>query len=202
MTTIVCADLKEWAKTLRKDLKGREKRCSRAQRKTASRIVPYMRQNTIPKAFGELGDSIHIERTATGAMVVVDAPHASAVENGSRPHVVPIEALLKWVKLRGMQGLRSPSSLKGTTTRGHAQNIARQIKDHERTNGSVDTDVPLQIAYAIQHAIAMKGTRPHHYMLKTQPKIMEYLDYYLAEAMEPQDLFFDPDAGFTGDENG
>ena len=50
-----------------------------------------------PKDMGILKQSVHVERLADGgAEVVVDAPHAGAIENGTRPHTPPLAPLLAW----------------------------------------------------------------------------------------------------------
>lgn len=50
-----------------------------------------------PKASGALRDSVEIE----GNEVVVNAPHAVAVEVGQRPHVAPLAPLIKWAETIG-----------------------------------------------------------------------------------------------------
>ena len=162
---------------LRKDTARLKGKVEKAIKYAARESVKGVRART-PKAFGELRDSIHTE-TGQGAVVaklVVSAPHASAVEEGSRPHVVPIDELVAWVKLRGMQGLtrgarmrssnpraRKFDAMHGPTTRSMARLVAGEIKAQER-GGAVDIDVPMAIARAIQAKIAKVGTRPHHYV--------------------------------------
>lgn len=51
-----------------------------------------------PKDLGNLKRSSHAEITPSGAQIVVDAPHAGAVELGSRPHWMPLQPLLDWAK--------------------------------------------------------------------------------------------------------
>lgn len=144
----------------------------------ARQTVPQVRKN-MPVAFGELRKSVHAERgkakAKTAARVVADAPHAAPVETGSRPHWPPLEPLVRWVKLRGMQGLTSRGNLRkkfgnlaGTTTAGHAQAVAGQIKAGER-GGAVSLNVPRQIAFLIARAISRRGTRPHFYMRRALP---------------------------------
>src|ERR1700723_2746681 len=62
----------------------------------------------IPVAFAELRGPLHVDATEAlegHVRIVLDAPHACAVEEGSRPHTPPLEPLIAWVKLRGMQGI-------------------------------------------------------------------------------------------------
>lgn len=49
-----------------------------------------------PKDTGDLKKSVHGVIVSPGGYVVVDAPHAAMVENGSRPHFVPVKALIPW----------------------------------------------------------------------------------------------------------
>lgn len=46
----------------------------------------------VPEAFGDLKKSVHAE----GNEVIVDAPHAVAVEVGGAPHVAPLPPILAW----------------------------------------------------------------------------------------------------------
>jgi hypothetical protein len=49
-----------------------------------------------PKDQGDLKRSTHGVVRSPGGYIVVDAPYAAAVEQGSRPHWVSIKALLPW----------------------------------------------------------------------------------------------------------
>lgn len=163
---------------IRRDLNRTERDIAKAVQHAAKMSVPGVRART-PKAFGDLRDSTHAETStnpSNPAKLVVSAPHAAAVEVGSRPHVVPIDELIAWVKLRGMQGLtrggRQRSSSKGAatydkthgpTTREMARHVATELNKLEK-GGALDVDAPEQIARAIQAAIAQSGTRPHHYV--------------------------------------
>lgn len=173
-----------------KDMKAREKRIRHAVQRTAELGVHVVQQN-VPVAFKELQNSVHAESLGTsGARVVADAPHAAAVEVGSRPHWPPLEPILAWVRLRGMQGLKSPKQiarLAGTTTARHAQSVAQQIRAMQRPNGSTPADAALQIAQAIRAAIGKNGTRPHFYMQQSLPAIEEILHQQIAEALPDKD---------------
>lgn len=186
--TIVCRDLNEFARRIVADMKKREKRVQRALLKVARGTKSYAEANTMPIAFGPLKQSGQVRATAEGATVTWDAPHAAAVEVGSRPHVPPIEPLIRWVKLRGMQGLDKkgrtrPSSKPGTTTAGHSLRVARQI--HAGTTDAVATDTPERIARAIQHAIMVGGTKPHWFARKALTSFtMGELDTVIAAALQ------------------
>src|SRR6185312_2759464 len=136
---------------------------------------------------------IHSEQhTGPGhiASTITSAPHAGAVEAGSRPHLVPLDALIKWVKLRGMQGLTASGRIRtkrwnpeGTTTFAHARRVASQLKGME-SGGSLSIDAPEQIARAIQQAILKKGTKPHWYTAKSMPEIERLLETNIAAVID------------------
>lgn len=142
----------------------------------ARKSVPAVIENT-PKAFGELRDSVHTASSPT--RITVTAPHAAAVEIGSRPHVVPIDDLVRWVKLRGMQGLTKGGRVRrsignpgkvGPTTAQQAITVAAQLRSLEK-NGALSIDAAEQVARRIQAAIAKAGTAPHWYVRKSLPQI-------------------------------
>lgn len=182
-----CTSIKDLERKLNRDMKSLQKRFNKAIAKTANGAVKIIRENT-PKAFGELRESIH----ATSDATIVSAPHAAAVEVGSRPHVVPIDDLIRWVKLRGMQGLTSRGYLKskfassariGTTTEGHARSIARQIKSM-RVKRATPVDAPEIIARKIQAAIAHGGTHPHWYVKSVLDDVVSLLNRNMYEVIE------------------
>lgn len=167
---------------IRKHQRERAARVKRGIKKAAQRTARHVKQNTVPIAFRELADSI----VANADSVVADAPHADAVEIGSRPHVSPLAPLIAWVKLRGMQGLRQISrlkKLKGPSTLSQALSVAAMFRKAER-NGALSIDTPEQIARAIQAAIARKGTRPHRYMMKAIPFAAQALYEEVSEAVK------------------
>jgi hypothetical protein len=47
---------------------------------------------------GSLMRSVSWHRIPYGAMIVVDAPHASMLEYGTRPHAAPLQPLIDWAK--------------------------------------------------------------------------------------------------------
>lgn len=168
MTTKTVRSFAELITAMRADVRVVEKSVNAAARRAANKARPVVKAN-VPVAFGEIRESVH----ADGTKVIVDAPHAAAVNNGSRPHWAPLQPLIEWVKLRGMQGLlttRQISRLPGTSTWMHALSVADSLSAHER-NGALDVDAPEKVARAIQHAIATHGTKPHHFMEKSMPEI-------------------------------
>lgn len=187
MPTYQLDSLKDFAQQITKDMKARDRRMASAVRRAARQTARYVALNTVPKAFGELADSIHVEVIGVGrADVVADAPHAEAVENGSRPHWMPIEPLLKWVKLRGMQGLTKSGRVIAARAvakdwrkegdraialalRNKAQRVGR------RQAAVTPVDAAMEVARAIQAAIAKRGTKPHKFMALGIPAAEQHL---------------------------
>lgn len=173
-------DLNHLARLLkRKD--GQIKRdLERAAKKAAQKTAAHVRR-TVPVAFSELRNSVHVD----GSKVIADAPHAVFVERGTRPHWPPLEPILRWVKLRGFQALVGPKQvhrLPGNTTAYHAMTVGSAIEQHIE-DGSVSVDVPVQIARAIQAMIAKRGTRPHWYMRNAVPVARGFLGVAIAEEL-------------------
>ena len=180
MSTYTVNGLGAFARLFAQHQAEREKRIRGAMKKTASAGVAIVK-SAVPVAFGELRESVH----ATGTKIVVDAPHAAPVEVGSRPHWMPLAPLIKWVKLRGAQGLlsrRERGRLPGTTTRAHAESVAGALRGMEH-DGSLDADVPVQIARAIQRDIAAHGTKPHWFARSSLPAIRAALDAFIRESL-------------------
>lgn len=198
MSEVRVKGFKALQRALVTDSKSRQRRVERAFRRTAQRGAAVIRR-AAPVAFSELRDSVHAE----GYRIIADAPHAAAIEDGSRPHWPPLEPLIKWVKLRGMQGLASPKSLarlSGGTTAGHAQSVAAQLKAMQRPGygltearggrrrvvaggAMLDLDAPKRIAMAIAAKIAKSGTKPHHFVAKSMPQIYEILHEEVTAAL-------------------
>jgi hypothetical protein len=188
MPVIKVGSLKELATILPKHQAARQRRVENAIRRTARRGVGVVKKN-VPVAFGELREDIEARPTNNrGAQIFADAPHAAAIEVGSRPHWVPLEALVKWVRLRGMQGLSSTRQLAripGASTFGAARHVAEQIRNRMLADGSdaIASDAPVQVARAIQLAIAKRGTKPHWYMRESQAAVYKILDEEIQKAL-------------------
>ena len=181
MATYTVKGLGAFARLFAQHQAEREKRIRGAMGKTAQAGVKIVKR-AVPVAFGELRESVHRE----GTKIVIDAPHAAPVETGSRPHWMPLAPLIAWVRLRGAQGLltrRQRSRLPGTTTRAHAEGIASQFRAMEN-DGAIDADAPVQVARAIQLAIAKKGTRPHWFARTSLPAIRAELDAFIRKALD------------------
>ena len=179
----------ELRRALTKDLKEREKRLDEARRRAARSHAAYVRAH-MPVAFGDLRSSVHHK----DGRVIVDAPYAAAVERGSRPHWMPLEPLIKWVKLRGFQGLaseRSLSRMPGTSTKAHALSISGELASHRRGPGGIgpetsfssfsidsegaESSAAVDVAKRIQLAIALKGTKPTWFMRDSIPTARGFL---------------------------
>jgi len=59
----------------------------------------------VPFAFGELHNSIRYVKALRAT--IADAPHAAPVEVGSIPHMPPVEPLVVWATMRGMNDPKS-----------------------------------------------------------------------------------------------
>lgn len=165
---------------IREDLVKLQHRLDTARRRAAQHTAMHVRRN-VPVAFSELRDSVHVN----DATVVADAPHAAPVEFGSRPHWPPIEPIIRWVKLRGSQGLTGASMghLPGTTTPAHATAVAGAIA--KMGDGSVTPiDAPERIAWAIAAKIAKNGTKPAFYMGAAVPVALDALRNEVNAALE------------------
>jgi hypothetical protein len=85
----------------------RQGEVSSAVRVAAKMGAKIIRQNA-PKATLRLSDSVEVEEHADGnAEVVIRAPHAVAVEVGSRPHTPPIAPLIEWAQAIGAANPRA-----------------------------------------------------------------------------------------------
>jgi hypothetical protein len=165
---------------IKRHMRQRTKRIEQAIKRTARSGAAHVRRNC-PVAFSELRDSVHVE----GARIIADAPHAAALEVGSRPHWPPLEPLIAWVKLRGFQGLVSTKQrgrLPGTTTAAAASSVAGAIASLE-SGGAVPIDAAEQVARAIQFAIAKRGTKPHWYMRGAVPFVTKVLHTEIQKAV-------------------
>lgn len=158
---------------LKRDLEKLQKRINKAVKKAAKKSANGIKKNT-PKAFGDLRGSIHAGESSHGhiAEIRVSAPHAQAVEIGSSPHVVPLDELVAWVKLRRLQGKRRLDKSKsstfddrhGPTTREMIARVRKEFRQREKAGQRNEDQNAIDIARKIQGAIAKSGTRPHWYV--------------------------------------
>jgi hypothetical protein len=197
---------------INRDLKKLGARIHVAQRKAARNTRNYIVREKVPRAFGELADSASVVDTASGADVIFDAPHAAAVEVGSRPHMPPLEPLIAWVTLRGIQGLTAGGKVKrvkagpaawraraaesvatalhekmgskaAKSWRAHAQNAVRALTPS--TLGKLDADpAVVSVARAIQMKIARKGTKPFRYVGTSVHQAVAELDRFVRAALK------------------
>lgn len=177
MSTIVeCNGVADFNRRFSADMRARTRRIKKAIRKTARAGKRVVAEN-VPVAFGDLRQSLQTD----DHRIFSDAPHAAAVENGSRPHFPPLEPLIAWVKLRGMQGLRG-GKLAGRTSRPAAKAVRNMLRNQE-VDGALGVDAPRAVAYAIALAISKRGTKPHRYMGDSVPGVVEILDREIVAAL-------------------
>lgn len=183
-----------------RDIKQKQRNLDGAVRK-AARGTRNDVIREVPRAFGELAASIHVEDGTPGnSSVVADAPHAAAVEVGSRPHTPPLGPLIAWVQLRGIQGLTPGGRVrtKVAPRREAARAIASSL--HPRlggnsgaaawrhkalTQGSLAEADPavVSVARAIQRKISLVGTKPHRFMASGVDFALAHLDAFVPEAL-------------------
>lgn len=159
----------------------------------AEESIAPIRKRT-PKAFGELEESAHAI-PGPNPKIVLDAPHAGAVEVGSAPHVPNIDKLVAWVRLRGMQAIHKRSQLArlGPTTPEQAIRVGEMLSARVvRANalgrglgrGRVSpVDAPMQVALAIAKGIEANGTRPHWMVRSSLPDIRQILSRRIRGAL-------------------
>lgn len=176
--------IKNLKRALERGAKNIRKEFDKAIWKTAQKAVVPIRKR-VPVAFGELRASIHAERGKKNHPVTsVAAPHAAAVEIGSRPHKPDFKRLLAWVKLRGFQALNTKSNtLKkrisktlGFTSAYQVPRIGKLIKKMEvRGKKGIGRHLPIdaaeQVAMAISRGIEQHGTRPFWFVRNSLPEI-------------------------------
>lgn len=190
MSTIDCGSIDEFLRRFPRDMKARERRVKTAIKSTTRSGVGIVRKN-VPKAFGGLQSSIHAEIQGDAGLIIADAPHAAAIENGSRPHFPPLEPLVAWVKLRGMQAIAGVKKSDGPTAQGHANMVGLALKGFEHTTEPkykrrgryLSVDAPTQIARVIQLSIGRNGTKPYYYMGQSVPEISALLEVRVFQAL-------------------
>lgn len=159
------------------------KKAQRAVERTADagRLVVYA---NAPVAFGEVREGLIDEKTSAGARIAATAPHSAAVETGSRPHFPPLEPLIAWVKLRGMQGLEVAAQ--GRIPKGHQANVLEALGAQGSARSS-PIDAPRRVAYAIALAISKSGTKPTWFMRGSLPEIRSLLDAFMTSGLKHGD---------------
>lgn len=187
MTTVRRVKASQFAEQLAKDVRELRLRLVYATHEAAGTGAKIVAQNA-PRAHGELADGVFSIRLLQGAKVRSSAPHSAAVEVGARPHMPPLAPLVRWVKLRGMQGLQ-----KGA--RGAPRAVARMLRAQERVRvegeeimrgpnrGSIrfvksrysPTDAAERVAWAIAMGIKRRGTKPTWFVRSSLPEIRAVL---------------------------
>lgn len=188
-------NLRDFAVQFRRDIRNRTSRVNGAVKKTALQTRNFVARETVPVAFGEVRDSIQATFLSPGnAEVSASSSHAAALEFGSKPHMPPIEAIIAWVKLRGMQGLGATTVAKRASSgrylggtvqdwrKSPAKRIAAQLKGMER-GGALSVDAPTRLAWQIARGIAKKDTKAQPFMAKAVPFAAAQLDRFVTEAL-------------------
>lgn len=207
MPTYSFTSLSAAARAVERDSKARQRRVEGAVKKAARVTARVVAKDLVPKAFGELSESIHVVDAINGSAVVADAPHAEAVELGSRPHMPPLDPIIRWVKLRGLQGITKKGNvvqnIRSVSSNGAQKlgskaaaksvgmSLAKQL-GHDRqalsawrsiaNTGAVDP-ATLAVAKAIQMSIAKQGTRPFRFMFAGITTAMAALDEFVRLAL-------------------
>lgn len=184
MADITVRSFRELEVLIERQMRAKQSQVMNGIRSASTQGAMHLKRE-IPVAHGELRESVY----AAPAAIIVDAPHAAAVNNGSRPHWPPLAPLVEWVKLRGAQGLlseRQQRRLPGTSTRSAATGVAGLLRSHEHRGpaGFMDIDAPVEAARAIQRAIASRGTKPHHFIEKALPEIYRLLDREIRKSLK------------------
>lgn len=187
MTTVRRLKSSEFAEQFAKDMAVVRARLVTATHEAASTGAKLVAQGA-PRAFGEIADGVVSIELTNGAKIRSTAPHSAAVEVGSRPHMPPILPLVRWVKLRGMQGLE-----KGA--KGAPRAVARMLRGQEKLRvegteiksgpdaGSIrftqsrysDVDAADRVAWAIAMGIKRRGTKPTWFVRRCLPEIRAIL---------------------------
>lgn len=193
---IIRTDIRRLPGLLKRDAKRIEKAIKRAVENTAVKAVKPIRKR-VPKAFGELQESIVGDRRGKNDVPVTsaDAPHAGSVEIGSKPHTPDFRRLVEWVRLRGFQGLTGGGRIRkrfraedGPTTPRQARRVASMFKSLEvRGKKGVGRHSPVdsaeQVAKAISKGIEKHGTKPHWFVRNSLPEIRDILGTELKSAI-------------------
>lgn len=156
-----------------------------------------------PKDLGHVANSVHATLGAGGPEIVVDAPHAAALEVGSRPHMPPLAPLVAWAKRHGASArpkakAASAKASRPTKLRTRVKRLLRRLAGalsgavrrllRRAFGGSAKAPraskaQPAQLTdkeaeafgRALQHAIAKRGTKPRWYVRKSLPRLRRIL---------------------------
>lgn len=201
MITRTVRSFEELARVIQDDLTRKIPAIDRALQRVTGNIVHELQVNA-PRAFGDLSDSFGINKVGPMVWEVYStAPHLLPVDRGSRPHWPPLEPLIRWVKLRGMQGhAGSAMSWKKGERRqkAHARDISKMFnvlanirsgagifakasRDADPEHNSVDD--PEVIARMIQKAIGIGGTKPQPFTRKSMRAGVRDASRYLQEEL-------------------
>jgi hypothetical protein len=110
MPTIRVRSLGEFQRVLKRDLKAIEGKFQKAVRKAATRGARAVRKEA-PEATGGLRQSIFAQHTDKTSTIAVASPIAEVILKGSRPHMPPVGAILKWVEAKGLASGKDAESM-------------------------------------------------------------------------------------------
>ena len=91
--------LKALGAALRKDMKGVERKVGTTCVKTCKAGVNIVKKK-LPRQ-DSIKKGLEAEKTSTGAILHSTAPHSGYVEEGTRPHHIPMDPLIAWATEKG-----------------------------------------------------------------------------------------------------
>jgi hypothetical protein len=147
------------------DLRATEKQMKKALHRAAVRGI-----RRVTEEIDKLGNRKPVDRgiyraawkalaTDDGAVLFNDSPHAGFIEQGTRPHMPPIEPLKAWV-LRKF----GPTLRREFKAAGGAKVLGKPMKDYAETAAAA-------LAFAIAKSIARKGTAPRYILQNSIPDL-------------------------------
>ena len=188
--------LADLGRVLAEDLRTIQRRVVESTHSAAADGAVVARANA-PEAFGDLKDGIYGGPLdgMQGARIRSTAPYSAAAEVGSRPHMPPVEPLIRWVKLRGMQGVHG-----GKAAPPAARFVKRVLRSREnvhvtfserdggtlsrgRTVRSLDIVEAERLAWQIALKIKREGTRPTWFMKRSVAPVFRLFQRHLTQRL-------------------
>lgn len=113
----------------------------------------------VPMDTKELARSGHVIIRSDGAEIMFDAPHAAAVDQGTRPHWAPLQPLVEWVRRHlNLFDIGAPPKL-SNVRKASTKTILRFKARYADYEDSIN-----KIARGIQAKIAREGSEPTHFL--------------------------------------
>jgi hypothetical protein len=173
--------LDQLGEAIRRDLRKLDKEVVRGAIRRAAKRGADICRAAAPVAFEELRESVHDIPTEDGAIIRADAPHAAAVEHGSRPHMPPVKPLIRWVQLRGIQGLTGSRARPARAVVRALRAVRGIVKVNKQP--VILTSAIERVAWAIAVKIKQRGTRPQPFMRISLPFCVLVLDEEITAAL-------------------